>query len=159
MGGNSLRQGTTLSLRKVFGILILLLIVGFVAGKPAMEQFLKDFMHDNTYVVYFPRGTAMGEDAAPVLEQVESFMKGNGMAKAEINGYTNPRGDAQANLELSQKRADLVKAALAGRGINESRLVARGFGGSGAPVVKKPGESDTAWQMRMSRVEIKIKLF
>lgn len=159
MGSNMLKQGTSLSLRKILGILILLLMVGAVAGKPALEKFLKNYTQDNSFTVYFPRGLNMAGDAGLTLDEVEYFMRENTLAHAEITGYTNPRGDEQANLDLSRQRAEQVERELSSRGVDQSRMSVEGMGGGGPPLARLPGETDAAWQLRMGRVEIRLKLF
>ena len=46
----------------------------------------------------------------------------------EIHGHTDITGSREFNMTLSQKRADSVKAWLIENGIEEERLVAKGFG-------------------------------
>src|SRR5262249_23745953 len=48
--------------------------------------------------------------------------------KLEISGHTDDTGKHDANVTLSQARADAVKAYLVGKGIEESRLHAVGAG-------------------------------
>ena len=48
--------------------------------------------------------------------------------KVEIRGYTDNVGNASFNLKLSQKRADAVKIWLVKKGIDATRLVAKGYG-------------------------------
>lgn len=49
-------------------------------------------------------------------------------AKVDIEGHTDNVGDPAANKELSQKRADAVKAYLVSKGIDANRLNAVGYG-------------------------------
>ena len=49
-------------------------------------------------------------------------------ANVAIEGHTDNVGDPAKNLELSQKRADAVKAYLISKGISEARLTATGYG-------------------------------
>lgn len=46
----------------------------------------------------------------------------------EIGGHTDNMGDAAANMDLSQRRADAVRTALVQDGVNPAMLTARGFG-------------------------------
>jgi len=46
----------------------------------------------------------------------------------KIDGYTDSTGPARFNLELSQKRADAVKAYLVSNGIAAARLTTKGYG-------------------------------
>ncbi len=51
-------------------------------------------------------------------------------ANVSIDGHTDNVGVSAANLELSQKRADAVKAYLVNKGISAMRLTATGYGDS-----------------------------
>jgi outer membrane protein OmpA-like peptidoglycan-associated protein len=64
------------------------------------------------------------------LNKLVDFMVKNPSLKIEIAGHTDTRGDAKANLILSQDRANSVVQYLIEKGINASRLVAKGYGES-----------------------------
>jgi outer membrane protein OmpA-like peptidoglycan-associated protein len=46
----------------------------------------------------------------------------------EVSGYSDNVGDAQANLQLSKKRAEAVRAYLVNAGVPASSLIAQGYG-------------------------------
>ncbi len=50
--------------------------------------------------------------------------------KIEVSAHTDYKGDGKSNLELSEKRALSVKDYLVARGVNEKRLVSKGYGES-----------------------------
>ena len=69
-----------------------------------------------------------------------------------IAGHTG-YGDAEANMKLSQERADIVRQQLiAVYNIDEDRILAKGFGAE-RPPKRKDGESERAYRLRMQRVE------
>ena len=49
-------------------------------------------------------------------------------ARLEIQGHTDNSGARQANIDLSQKRAESVRNYLVSKGVGKSQLVARGYG-------------------------------
>lgn len=69
----------------------------------------------------------------------------------EVAGHTSAVGTAEYNMELSQRRAEAVRAYLVSRGIRDDRMVARGYGQT-QPIHREGREGD-AWQNR--RVELR----
>jgi len=74
------------------------------------------------------------------------------LAKIEIHGHTSQVGAADYNLNLSQRRAESVVAALVERGVDVSRLVPKGFGET-QPLVE---EVSPATQETNRRVEFVV---
>ncbi len=62
------------------------------------------------------------------LTQLGQFLRANPFLKLEIDGHTDSDGDADANMKLSQERADAVKRQLESVGIDGSRLIPIGYG-------------------------------
>ena len=70
----------------------------------------------------------LSDDAFGKLDLIVNYMKKYPAKKIIIKGYTDPRGSAQYNLKLSQRRADAVKTYLVQHGIDASRIETKAFG-------------------------------
>ena len=62
------------------------------------------------------------------LDKVVDFLNNNSSVEIEIAGHTDSKGSDDYNLNLSQGRAQAVVDYLIGQGIDEYRLVAKGYG-------------------------------
>lgn len=69
----------------------------------------------------------------------------------EVAGHTSSIGTNEYNLALSQRRAEAVRAYLVSRGVQDNRMLARGYGRT-QPLFREDREGD-AWQNR--RVELR----
>ena len=93
-------------------------------------------------------------DSAAQLQSMADALKAQPAMKVLIVGHTDNQGDIEANLALSQKRAQAVVEALAGKyGIPAARLSARGVS-SFAPVSSNASEEGRA---RNRRVEMVVR--
>lgn len=63
-----------------------------------------------------------------VLNQIRSVMAADPSLKFEIDGHTDNSGNAAHNQQLSQQRAESVKAQLVSMGVDGSRLTTKGYG-------------------------------
>ncbi len=90
--------------------------------------------------------------SARSLDKLAQFMRNNPKRNVMVEGYTDSTGSANYNLQLSQRRADAVRAALISDGINPQRIVTKGFG------VRYPVASNrtAAGRQQNRRVEIVI---
>ena len=68
------------------------------------------------------------QDALPELDKIFQLLVDNPQIEIELSSHTDARGDADYNLELSQKRAESVVNYLVSRGISAQRLIAKGYG-------------------------------
>lgn len=87
------------------------------------------------------------------LNEIVKLMKDHSDLKFEINGHTDADGKADANMKLSQERADAVKAKLVDMGIDESRLTTKGFGAS-KPIDKNDTAEGKANNRRVEFVKL-----
>ncbi len=80
--------------------------------------------------VQFDTGKATIKPASdPLLDSVAAVLKEHAeILKLEVQGHTDNKGAAALNKKLSQDRADSVMKALTKRGVDGSRMVAKGFG-------------------------------
>ena len=92
------------------------------------------------------------------LELLLAFMQKNAGIKIEISGHTDSRGNDAYNLDLSQRRAESVMDYLIKNGIDENRLVAKGYGETEpiAPNDNKDGSDNPEGRKLNRRTEIKI---
>jgi outer membrane protein OmpA-like peptidoglycan-associated protein len=68
------------------------------------------------------------EESIPILDKVYRTMKAYPKLEVEINGYTDSQGRKAFNDKLSLNRAAAVLDWLVTKGINRTRLSAKGFG-------------------------------
>jgi len=75
-----------------------------------------------------PDGSSLRRTSKPVLDAAAEILKTEPNKKVYVDAYCDPTGGKEANLRLSQKRAENVKAYLEEQGIPSDRLIPRGFG-------------------------------
>ncbi len=79
--------------------------------------------------VYFERATdVLLPESHAELDRLLALLQGIPSLGIEIQGHTDDIGDALVLQQLSERRASRVKGYLTERGIEESRMVANGFG-------------------------------
>ncbi len=115
---------------------------GTVLNVPSagVEARLVQYLNDGTSVVtdetwfdfdrlLFNSGSATLEPISQEqINNVAAILKAYPNAKVRIGGYTDNTGDADANLKLSQARAETVVAQLTSLGVDPSRIDAKGYG-------------------------------
>jgi len=80
------------------------------------------------HVVFGPDQYTVVASMQPEIKKFADFLKENKGYQVLIYGYTDSRGDDQANKILSQKRADAIMNALIENGVSSTKLTAIGRG-------------------------------
>ncbi len=92
-----------------------------------------------------PTSEAVLDNAAGVLVKYADV-------KVEIVGHTDDQGGRDTNVELSERRAESVKAYLAGKGVDASRISTRGAG----PDEPMADNATKAGRAKNRRIEFKL---
>jgi len=88
----------------------------------------------------------------PALNEVAKTLRAFPTIVVEIAGYTDTTGTAEFNMNLSQKRAEAVKAFLIKRGVKPGQVQAKGYG-EASPIASNETE---AGREKNRRIEIKV---
>ena len=95
---------------------------------------------------------------APVLDEAAQTLQDNPDINVRIEGHTDSIGSDEYNLELSERRAQAVKAYLVSRGIAASRLSTEGKGET-EPIADntKDGRDNPEGRAMNRRAELKVQ--
>ena len=98
-------------------------------GCPEVTETIQKQLNEYANTILFHTGKATIQDAsAQVLDQIVNVLNEYKSSRFTVEGHTDSTGNKAKNLTLSQERADAVKAYLINKGIDSSRLEAKGFG-------------------------------
>jgi OOP family OmpA-OmpF porin len=108
----------------------------------------------NQSIINFPTNSAEIPAVSKTLLQhaAAAFKQLPSGTVVEIAGYTDNTGDPAANVQLSQQRAEAVRAALVQAGVDPSTLVAKGYG-SANPAA---GNDTLEGRFRNRRIEYRV---
>lgn len=107
--------------------------------------------------IVFVSGTSdLTQDGKKQVDEQMSDLSHYPNFRIEVRGHTGLRGNKDANIALSQERADAVLRYIEiTHGIENNRARAKGYGSS-KPLPQLPGESSRRYNYRLPRVEIKL---
>ena len=105
--------------------------------------------------ILFGSGSAgVPEDFQPALRDAIYKLAHYPKYRVIISGYVSPGSDPQADQQLSEERAQVIKRYLVEQGgVQEDRIFAQGLGSTELPV-RLPDESDAALKRRARRARI-----
>ena len=115
-----------------------------------LEQQLNAFVAENP-ILFQPSSAVLTDSALPVIDRVAADALRFGGISITVEGHTDSDGQAIENLQLSQNRAEAVRAALIERGLSPDAVEAVGFG-SERPIVVNGVEDKAASR----RVEFRV---
>ena len=101
----------------------------------------------------FESGTTLRPEADRTLDTLAEFLRNHRDRSVAVEGFTDSTGPADAAERRSERRAEAVKFALVQRGVEPSRIDARGMGPN-FPIASNDTESG---RQRNRRVEVLIR--
>jgi outer membrane protein OmpA-like peptidoglycan-associated protein len=104
------------------------------------------------YINFDTGKSTINPDSADTLDAAAAALKEAADLKVEVGGHTDNVGTPDANLKLSQDRAQAVMAALVERGVKADRMTAKGYGQT-APIADNRTEDGRAKNRRVELVK------
>jgi outer membrane protein OmpA-like peptidoglycan-associated protein len=118
----------------------------------SMAEALEKYGHIPLYALRFVSGRAdLAPEAAVALFELGTMLDDNPEWNIRIEGHTDNLGAKDANLALSRRRANVVAAYLASRGIKHARVEIAGMADS-QPLVPNDNEANRAKNRRIEIV-------
>ena len=103
-------------------------------------------------ILYTTDSYELNKSAEVILNGFAKYLLSNTHLNIRINGHTDDLGSDVSNLTLSQERSEEVKRYLVSKGIDESRMMAIGFG----ETKPKVANTDDASRAKNRRTEFEL---
>jgi len=97
-------------------------------GKKLYDRVVSDGKIVTRGIMFDVNKASLKPESMGVINEIAALMKEHQDLKFSIEGHTDSDGDDASNLKLSEQRALAVKEALAGVGIDGSRMQVKGMG-------------------------------
>ncbi|HWB93718.1 MAG TPA: OmpA family protein [Puia sp.] len=122
-------------------------------GEDKYNEIIADGKFITHGILFDVNKASIKPESMGTLNGIAKLMKDHADLKFEIDGYTDSDGSDDANMKLSQDRADAVKSQLVQMGVDEARLTAKGFGET-KPIDKNDSAEGKANNRRVEFVKI-----
>ena len=119
-------------------------------GADEIYSKLRSEGHVAFYFTFSSGETALSNDAISGITEISKMLKAHPHLNLTIEGHTDNVGNAEDNIKLSQKRAEVVKQALINAGVSPTRLDSKGLGDS-KPIA---GNTTARGRAKNRRVEL-----
>ncbi len=110
-------------------------------------------LHFDSDILFDVNSAVLDSGGRGTLEEVAGVLSEYPKTAVVVQGHTDSTGSEEHNQALSERRATSVKNYLVGRGVDEDRLAALGFG-EGSPVASNDSERG---RQENRRVDILLK--
>jgi len=119
-----------------------------IAASPERLQEELDALLTGAVIEFQVGNAALRPQSLPVLGAIASTLRRHPEARVRIEGHTDASGRPAENQGLSERRAESVKAALAARGVEPTRIETVGYG-SARPLLPEHAPEDRARNRRI----------
>ena len=109
--------------------------------------------HIALYINFETGKSDVKPESQNIIDQVEAMLKSNPSLKISIEGHTDNVGSPTSNQTLSDNRAKSVMNLLIAKGVDKSRLSAKGWGQS-KPIVENTTDGNKAKNRRVEIVKL-----
>lgn len=89
-------------------------------------------------------------DSQKQLQNLAAILKAYPTAKIKIGGYTDKTGNEEANMKLSQSRAEYIRKVLTDLGVGNQIVSAEGYGSKFAKVAAEASDAERASDRKMA---------
>ncbi|MBL7682262.1 MAG: OmpA family protein [Flavipsychrobacter sp.] len=122
-----------------------------------MDEVVPEYNFSVSNVYYDYDKADLRAESVASLDSVVAFLKDNPSFNVEVYSFTDGKGKDDYNKKLSEKRAQSVIDYLVGAGIEQTRLVAKGFGAAmpAAPNTTNGKDNPTGRQLNR-RTEFRV---